>query len=88
MFELKLGIARALECQRAQGAVANTFKASQMNRLQISINSHRMPNHATDSTVRVSNFLTDTLNALDAYLASNVEVDDNWMVSIGSYSLK
>jgi len=81
IFELKLGINRALECQREQGAVADTLKASEMNRLQLSINSARMPNHARDSTVRASNFMVSTLNALDAYIQSHVEADNTWMVS-------
>jgi len=82
VFELKLGIIRALECQRDQGAVADTLKASEMNRLQLSINSARLPNHAKDSTVRASSFMINTLNALDAYVQSHIEIDNNWMVSV------
>ena len=82
LFELKLGIIKALECHRSQGAVADTLKASEMNRLQLSINSVRMPNHAKDSTVRASNFMICTLNALDVYVQSHVEVEISWMVSI------
>ena len=81
IFELKIGIIVAIECQQRQKAAADTLKASEMNRLQLSINSARMPKHAKDSTVRASDFLVDTLNALDAYLQCHIDVGDEWMVS-------
>ncbi|KAG9243517.1 hypothetical protein BJ878DRAFT_583161 [Calycina marina] len=79
VFDMKVEINKALEGQRSQGAVAGNLKASAMNRLQLSINSDRLPNHSNDSTVRVSNFLSSTLRALDVCLQNSLAGSNNWM---------
>lgn len=80
-FEIKLGIAKALEAHRSQEAVLETIKPSGMNRLQRSLISGRVSSVSKDTTVRVSNFLANTIKAMEAYLQDHVEADDNWKVS-------
>jgi midasin len=79
-FELKLGVSAAWESQRSQEALIKTLKPSKMNRLQRSLVNGRVPTVAKDSTAKVSNFLTNTLKAMDAYLQDHVDAHDHWKV--------
>lgn len=81
-FEMKLAISKAWEAQKGQEAVLETIKPSRMNRLQRSLVSGRVPTVAKDSTVRVGEFLVNTLKSLDLYLQDNVTEVENWEVSI------
>lgn len=63
-----------------QADILKTLKPSRMNRLQRSLISARVPAVASDSTVRASNFLSNTIGALRMFLSDHVEVDD-WKVS-------
>jgi hypothetical protein len=79
---MKLEIRKALDAQRSQEVVLETLKPSQMNRLQRSIVSDRVPAVGKDSTVRVSKFLANTLKSLELYLQDNVHAGEHWKVSI------
>ncbi|KAH8594855.1 hypothetical protein B0O99DRAFT_661844 [Bisporella sp. PMI_857] len=79
LFELKLGISKALKSQQEQRTISDTLKASQMNRLQISMNINRIPRAATDTTARVSEFLANLLGLLSAFSPDQSQIDQNWM---------
>lgn len=79
---MKLGISKAWEAHRSQECVIETIKPSRMNRLQRSLVSGKVQAVAKDSTVRVSDFLVNTLRALDVHLQEHVAVTADWEVSI------
>lgn len=70
----------ATDIMNQQATALKTLKPSKMNRLQRSMVRKSVSIVANDSTVRVSNFLSDTMDALCGYLRDHVEVDD-WKVS-------
>ena len=85
VLELKLEMSKALGCLQYQTIAGDALKASQMNRLQLSMNGSQLPNNAKVSTAQVSTFLKNTLKILEAYLQQNVEVQENWVVSSEIY---
>ncbi|RDW65425.1 midasin [Coleophoma crateriformis] len=75
-IDLKIEIAGAAEALRSQKTGLDTLRPSEMNRLQRSIVSSRVPAVAKDSTVRVANFLWAMLETLNQYLQEHPNAEE------------
>lgn len=71
----------AMKAQQNQEIGLDSLKASKMNRLQRSLVRGRVSAVAKDSTVRVSTFLSSTLEIFKIYLEQNIEVGQHWKAS-------
>ncbi|OHF00142.1 ATPase [Colletotrichum orchidophilum] len=77
-YEFLLEVQRCQSAISAQATKAKAVKLASLNRLQRSIVSDRIAAVAKDSTVRVSKFLSRTLQVIKTFIQSNLGTAQGW----------
>ncbi|KAK1640371.1 ATPase [Colletotrichum phormii] len=77
-YEFLLEVQRCQSAISAQATKAKAVKLAALNRLQRSIVSDRIAAVAKDSTVRVSKFLSRTLQVIKTFIQSNLGTAQGW----------
>ncbi|WYZ40395.1 hypothetical protein EsH8_IV_000736 [Colletotrichum jinshuiense] len=77
-YEFLLEIQRCQAAISAQATKAKAAKLASLNRLQRSIVSDRIAAVAKDSTVKVSRFLSKSLQAMRAFIQANLNTAQGW----------
>lgn len=78
IFDFVVDITVAIQAYKAQGSGLDNLKPSKMNRLQRSLVKARIPTVSKDSTVNISDFLSNTLQALCTYLQTHTGANAHW----------
>ncbi|KAI9048875.1 hypothetical protein LZ554_006731 [Drepanopeziza brunnea f. sp. 'monogermtubi'] len=78
IFNFIVDITAATNAHAEQEIGLDTLKPSKMNRLQRSLVKARVPTVNKDSTVNVSGFLSNTLQALSIYLQTHTSSNAQW----------
>ncbi len=79
-------ISAARHAEAAQQSQIDILKPSKMNRLQRSLVRKRVPAVAKDSTVNVSDFLSNTLQALELCLRSDTNAHTDWKIQKSAFN--
>ncbi|EXF79716.1 ATPase [Colletotrichum fioriniae PJ7] len=77
-YEFLLEVQRCQSAISAQATKAKAVKLASLNRLQRSIVSDRIAAVAKDSTVRVSKFLSRTLQVIKTFIQANLATAQGW----------